>query len=112
MTQVSEMPAHIWAFEDEPNSGAVPRAGIWIDERSECPDGAPEYRRTDIPLTPPEAMRCPEVMALVEALRSASSSLEAIALHSPSKGSSVVAEAARRRSVAALTALEQAVHHE
>lgn len=67
MTQVSEMPAHIWAFEDEPNSGAVPRAGIWIDERSECPDGAPEYRRTDIPLTPPEAMRCPEVMALVEA---------------------------------------------
>lgn len=71
-----------------------------------------KYRRSDLPPTPAEAMRCPEVMALVEAMRSASSSLEAIALHSPSKGSSVVAEAAWRRSVAAIAALEQAVLHD
>jgi len=34
-------PKRIWTMEDY--DGNAPRAGEWIDEQSECPDGAPEY---------------------------------------------------------------------
>ena len=54
-------PKVIWAFEDFPGEGGNPRAGSWIDEPSECPDGSPRYIRAD----------APELVALVDAISSA-----------------------------------------
>ena len=38
---MTDAPKRIWTMEDY--DGNAPRAGEWIDEQSECPDGAPEY---------------------------------------------------------------------
>jgi len=38
----------IWAFEDPEALGGIPRAGDWIDEKSEAPSCAVEYIRADI----------------------------------------------------------------
>lgn len=43
-----EMPERIWAFEDYPGQGAVPRSGMWCDEQSETPDGSPCFIRSDL----------------------------------------------------------------
>ncbi|QEU08196.1 hypothetical protein [Paracoccus yeei] len=43
-----EMPDRIWAFEDYPGQGAVPRGGWWCDEQSESPEGSIEYVRKDL----------------------------------------------------------------
>ncbi|MDF3904651.1 hypothetical protein [Paracoccus sp. AS002] len=43
-----EMPERIWAFEDYPGQGAVPRGGMWCDEQSETPDGSPCFIRSDL----------------------------------------------------------------
>lgn len=45
---MTDAPEHIWAFEDYPGSGAVPRGGMWCDEQSECPEGTPAYVRADL----------------------------------------------------------------
>ena len=37
----------IWAWEDPDSLGGVPRAGDWIDEKSEGPSCAFEYIRAD-----------------------------------------------------------------
>lgn len=41
-------PERIWAFEDYPGQGAVPRSGMWCDEQSETPEGSPCYIRSDL----------------------------------------------------------------
>ena len=46
---MSDDPKSIWIFESDGRS--VPRAGDWVDEQSEAPEGAPEYRRADLPPT-------------------------------------------------------------
>lgn len=45
---MTDAPERIWAFEDYPGSGAVPRGGMWCDEQSECPEGTPTYIRADL----------------------------------------------------------------
>lgn len=45
---MTDAPKRIWAFEDYPGSGAVPRGGVWCDEQSECPEGTPAYIRADL----------------------------------------------------------------
>lgn len=45
---MADAPERIWAFEDYPGSGAVPRGGMWCDEQSECPEGTPAYIRADL----------------------------------------------------------------
>jgi hypothetical protein len=39
-------PDKIWAWDYE--QGGVPRAGDWVDEESEAPDGSAEYTRSDL----------------------------------------------------------------
>lgn len=63
-------------------------------------------RRADLPPTPAEAMRCPEVVAMVEALRSAIEAIDA-AYDGPDDNGRY-----STRERAALAALEQAVRHE
>ena len=46
MSEPRQLPAQIWAFEDD--DGGVPRAGYWIDEQSETPEGSPQFTRTDL----------------------------------------------------------------
>lgn len=53
--------------------------GGWTAEFEKC---EVEYRRADLPPTPAEAMRCPEVMALVDELHYIVLCLKTIALHS------------------------------
>jgi len=60
---MADAPERIWAFEND--DGGIPRAGYWIDEQSETPEGTPEYVRAD--LTPPAAV----VEAMERALRRA-----------------------------------------
>lgn len=68
MTQSPEMPERIIVREDY--DGDVD--GQWLDASAPRPHSFghyfTEYRRADLPPTPAEAMRCPEVAALVEAL--------------------------------------------
>ncbi len=66
MTQAPEMPAQIWAYPQ----GDQSTRGRWHNVPVQHADAA-EYRRADLPPTPAEAMRCPEVAALVEAMRPA-----------------------------------------
>lgn len=65
---MSDDPKSIWIFESDGRS--VPRAGDWVDEQSEAPEGAPEYRRADLPPTLSAAMELPEVRALTHAVAS------------------------------------------
>ena len=65
-----------------------------------------DHPDTDLPPTPAEAMRCPEVMALVEAMRGAIEAIDA-AYDGPDDNGRY-----STRERAALAALEQAVRHE
>lgn len=70
--------------------------------------------RADLPPTPAEAMRCPEVMALVEALRPFAEA--AMHLHPAIQNDATTLDGIEagqwRAAYAALAALEQAVRHE
>ncbi|WP_374290118.1 hypothetical protein [Paenirhodobacter enshiensis] len=72
MTQAPEMPAQIWAYPQDWQS----TRGRWHNVPVQHADAA-EYRRADLPPTPAEAMRCPEVAALVEAMRNAIVAIDA-----------------------------------
>lgn len=102
-----EMPDRIWAkthgASTDVISGARGLIGGWNEHRRE---GQHEYRRADLPPTPAEAMRCPEVMALVEALGDIAGGDPTI------DDPEVDAERSARIARAALAALEQAVRHE
>ena len=72
---MSDDPKSIWIFESDGRS--VPRAGDWVDEQSEAPEGAPEYRRADLPPTLSAAMELPEVKELMEAMERAIEAIDA-----------------------------------
>lgn len=71
-----EMPAQIWAY---PQDGQSTR-GRWHNVPVQHANTA-EYLRADLPPTPAEAMRCPEVAALVDELHYTVLCLKTIALH-------------------------------
>ena len=62
---MTDAPERLWAVRSDdglPQYADTP-FGIWWHTAR---DGYTEYRRTDLPPTVAEAMRCPEVRALVE----------------------------------------------
>lgn len=91
-------PELIWAYDD----GAY----VMAFDFETTIGGAVKYRRADLPPTPAEAMRCPEVWALVEAMRRAIEAIDA-AYDGPDDNGRY-----STRERAALSALEQAAHHE
>ena len=62
---MSDMPERIWAT---PYSGKTD-SGPWQVDRFRIGDGGTEYRLASAPVTLVEALTCPEVQAMVEALR-------------------------------------------
>lgn len=96
-------PARIWLQLDLENDQPLEDA-TWCVGQIE--DYDTEYRRADLPPTPSEAMRCPEVIALVEALGDIAGGDPTI------DDPEVDAERSARIARAALAALEQAVRHE
>ena len=71
---MSDDPKSIWIFESDGRS--VPRAGDWVDEQSEAPEGAPEYRRADLLPTISAAMQLPEVQDVLTLLTEARANLK------------------------------------
>lgn len=69
-----EMPARIWAWWFTPDKIIQEMQGGWTADHDKR---LIEYRRADLPPTPAEAMRCPEVAALVEAMRNAIEAIDA-----------------------------------
>lgn len=104
-----KMPARIWAGSPSMCGNAF---GDWDDTPS-LP-GDTEYRRADLPPTPAEAMRCHEVMALVEALRPFAEA--AMHLHPATPNDATTLDGIDagqwRAAYAALAALEQEARHE
>lgn len=94
-----EMPDRIWAWELHDNMGS---SRGW-NEKSGW--NSVEYRRADLPPTPAEAMRCPEVAAAITAMRGL------IAAHA-SGWIDGADDGAGQRARAAIAALEGVVKHD
>lgn len=101
-----EMPDRIWAYDDGAN--------VMAFDFETTIGRAVEYRRSDLPPTPAEAMRCPEVMALVEAMRPFAEA--AMHLHPATPNDATTLDGIDagqwRAAYASLSALEKAVRHE
>lgn len=96
-------PERIWLQLDIENDQPLEDATWYVDQ---IEDYDTEYRRADLPPTPAEAMRCHEVMALVEAMRGAIEAIDA-AYDGPDDNGLY-----STRERAAISALEQSVRHE